>query len=122
MSGPTDPLISLFIRFQPLFRGARPFSRGVWMKKLNFEKQTVLAASVVTVPMASVAWLMAVPAVVSPVTFAAISIVAFGAAYVGFNTWRNGQATENIGHVLLRTEATAERSGAGSAVDLGTQR
>ena len=92
------------------------------MKKLNFEKQTILAASVVTVPMALVAWLMAVPAMMSPVTFAATLIVAFGAAYVGFNTWRNGQATENIGHVLQRTEATTERSGAGSGADVRAQR
>jgi hypothetical protein len=86
------------------------------VKKFNFEKQTALAASVVTLPMASVAWLMAVPTTMTPVTFWATTLVAFGAAYVGFNTWRNSQATEHIGHVLQRTEATV-KPGASSALD-----
>ena len=90
------------------------------MQKLDLEKPAVLVAAGVTVPMASLVWLMAVPAMMSPATFAAMSLVAFGAAYVAFNTWRTIQSTENIGHVLQRTEATAGQSA--SAVDRRAQR
>ena len=88
------------------------------MKNRILEKTTALGAGAVTVPMASTLWLIGVPGLMSPVTFTAVSLIAFGAAYVAFNTWRNGQATENIGHVLRRAEATADRSAAVRTADL----
>ena len=41
-------------------------------------------------------------------TLLALSFLAIGAAYVGFNTWRNAQATRNIDHVLNDAEAKAK--------------
>ena len=113
MSVPTDlpefrhPLSSMLL----FGKGGRLFSAGILMKKRIFEARAAGAAAVVTLPIASMVWLVAVPGVISGATFAAISLLAVGGAYVGFNTWRNGQATEHIGHVLQRAEASAERTG-----------
>ena len=85
------------------------------MKNRSIEKTTALAAGVVTIPVASLLFLWGVPGVLSPVTFAALCLVAFGGAYVALNTWRNGQATENIGHVLQRAEAVAPNPDAPNA-------
>ena len=79
----------------------------------NLRKSTALGAGVITIPLAAIAWLATVPGLMSPVTFTALSLVAFGAAYIGLNTWRNGQATEGIAQVLQRTEAPVPRSDAG---------
>jgi hypothetical protein len=79
------------------------------MKKLILERQAGVAAFALTLPMSSIAWLVAVPGLMSPVTFTAVSFIALGAAYVGLNTWRNSLATEHIGHVLNRTEGAGAR-------------
>ena len=84
------------------------------MKNRNFEMAAV-STGAVTLPLAAVVWVMAVPGMMSGVTFSAVAMVAAGAAFVAFNTWRNGRATENISHVLRRAEvpvqgATADRS------------
>jgi hypothetical protein len=80
------------------------------MKKRSFENGAALGAAAITLPMVSTLWLLAVPGIMSPMTFAVVSLLAVAGAYVAFNTWRNGQATENIGHVLQRAEAGARRS------------
>ena len=58
-------------------------------------------------PFAALAWLFAVPQMMSMVTLVAMILVTLAAALVGFNTWQNGQATRNIGHVLNDAEAAA---------------
>ena len=60
------------------------------------------------VPFAAVVWLFAVPQTMSIcVTLVAMTLVTLAAALVAFNTWQNGQATRNIGHVLNDAEAAA---------------
>jgi hypothetical protein len=74
------------------------------MKNRFFEYKAVLAMFAIAVPFSVLAWLFVVPQRVSPVTFVAIVLVAMGAALVGVNSWRNGQATRHIGHVINDTE------------------
>ena len=80
------------------------------MKSPYFSKTTALATGAVMVPIASVVWLTTVPAMMSAATFTAVSLVGIGAAYVALNTWRNGQATENVASVLQRAEAGPSRT------------
>lgn len=74
------------------------------MKNRVFEYKAIIAMFAIAVPFSALVWLLAVPQMLSPVTFVALMLVAMGAALVGLNTWRNGQATRHIGHVLNDTE------------------
>ena len=67
----------------------------------------VTAAFGVIVPFAALVWLFAVPQTMSAVTLVALTLVGLGAALVALNTWRNGQATRNMSHVLDAAEAAA---------------
>ena len=58
------------------------------------------AAFAVAVPFAALLWLFAMPGTMSVVMSVALALVAMGAALVAVNTWRNGQATGHLGHVL----------------------
>ena len=69
--------------------------------------RAVTASFGVVVPFAALVWLFAVPQTMSAVILVALTLVALGAALVALNTWRNGQATRNISHVLDDAEATA---------------
>src|SRR5215210_3611957 len=71
------------------------------------EFRSITATFGVVVPFAALVWLFAVPGTVSAVTMVALTLVAMGAALVALNTWRHGQPTRNIGHVLSDTEAAA---------------
>jgi hypothetical protein len=57
------------------------------------------------------AWLWAVPAVVSPTTFALLAVFAIGGLAVSLMTWRNAQATGTVGQLLYATEASAGKKG-----------
>lgn len=91
----------------PIQAGPVPFSDGVFMMNRFFELRSVVAAFGVVVPFAAVIWLFAVPQTMSLVTLVAMTLVTLAAALVAFNTWQNGQATRNIGHVLNDAEAAA---------------
>ena len=83
------------------------FSDGVSMTNRYAQLRSVTAAFGVVVPFAAVIWLFAVPHSMSMVTLVAMTLVTLAAALVAFNTWQNGQATRNIGHVLNDAEAAA---------------
>ena len=70
-----------------------------------FEYKATIATFAVAVPFAALVWLMAVPATIGGVTFVALALIALGGALIAVNTWRNGQATRNIDHLLNDTEA-----------------
>jgi hypothetical protein len=53
------------------------------------------------------AWLWAVPAVMSRMTFAFLAIFAIGSVGVSLMTWRNAQATGTVGQLLHATEVGA---------------
>ena len=89
----------------PLEAGPLYFD-GVVVKNRFFEYKATVGTFAVAVPFTALAWLMAVPDAVTPVTFVAVTLVSMGAALVGVNTWRNGQATRHIGHVINETEKT----------------
>jgi hypothetical protein len=80
------------------------------MKNRFLGEWAPFATAAAVLPVASGVWLLAVPGMMSTMTFAAMSLISVGAGYVAFNTWRNGQPTENIGHVLQRTDALLSRS------------
>ena len=82
------------------------FSDGASMTSRT-QLRSVTAALGVVVPFAAVIWLFAVPHSMSMVTHVAMTLVTLAAALVAFNTWQNGQATRNIGHVLNDAEAAA---------------
>ena len=91
----------------PIQAGPLPLSGGVFMMNKFFEYRALTATFAVVVPFAALAWLFAVPHMMSMVTLVAMILVTLGAALVGFNTWQNGQATRNVGHVLNDAEAAA---------------
>jgi membrane protein implicated in regulation of membrane protease activity len=63
------------------------------------------AAATLTVPVVAIAWLLMVPATVSMATFSAAAAIAIAAGAIGLRTWRSGQATGTIGHVIHDAEA-----------------
>jgi preprotein translocase subunit SecG len=60
------------------------------------------------------AWLWAVPAVMSRMTFALLAVFAIGSVTVSFMTWRNAQATGTVGQLLHATEVAASSKGPSS--------
>jgi hypothetical protein len=64
-----------------------------------------VAAATLTIPVVAIAWLLMVPATMSLGTFSAAAALAIGAGAVGLRTWRGGQATGTIGHVINDAEA-----------------
>lgn len=52
-------------------------------------------------------WALAVPGSMSGLTFLIVTVVALGATAILFNTWRNAQPPEVIGHVLAQAETNA---------------
>ena len=82
------------------------------MMSRYFEFRSITATFGVVVPFAALIWLFAVPQTMSVVTLVALTLVTLGAALVAFNTWRNGQATRNIGHVLERRRSGRRVAGA----------
>ena len=91
----------------PIQAGPASFSDGVFMMNRFFELRSITAAFGIVVPFAALVWLFAVPRTMSIVTLVALTLVTIAAALVAFNTWHNGQATRNIGHVLNDAEAAA---------------
>jgi hypothetical protein len=91
----------------PVQAGSASFSDGVFMMNRFFEFRSITATFGVVVPFAALVWLFAVPQTMSLVSLVALTLVALGAALVAVNTWRNGQATRHIGHVLNDVEAAA---------------
>ena len=78
--------------------------------KTWLDHKTTIAGFTIALPFAATVWLFVVPQTVSAVTFVALALVAMGCALVAVNTWRNGQATGTIGHVLRHAEATVAPS------------
>ena len=74
--------------------------------KTLLDYKTTIAGFTIALPFAATVWLFVVPQTMSSVTFVALALVAMGCALVAVNTWRNGQATGTIGHVLRHAEAT----------------
>ena len=91
----------------PIQAGPVSFPDGVFMMNRFFEFRALTATFAVVVPFAALAWLFAVPQMMSMVTLVAMVLVTLAAALVGFNTWQNGQSTRNVGHVLNDAEAAA---------------
>jgi hypothetical protein len=79
-----------------------------------FDYKSTVATFGVVVPFAALVWLFAVPRTMSAVTFAALTLLALGAAFVALNTWRDGQPTRNIDHVLNDAETSSGESNPGS--------
>jgi len=73
-----------------------------------------MAAATLTIPVVALAWLFMVPATMSLSTFSVAAALAVGAGAIGLRTWRSGQATGTIGHVINDVEAgrKAERDAA----------
>lgn len=65
------------------------------------------AGFTMTVGAIGLLWALAVPGSMSALTFLTVTFVALGATAVLFNTWRNAQPTEIIGHVLAQAETNA---------------
>ena len=91
----------------PIQAAPESFSDGVLMMNRFFEFRAVTATFGMVVPFAAVLWLFAVSPRMSLVTLVALTLITLGAALVAFNTWRNGQPTRNVGHVLNDAEAAA---------------
>jgi hypothetical protein len=53
------------------------------------------------------AWLVAVPAMLTPLNFAALAGLLTGLLWVGLMTFRNAQSPHIIGHVIHAAEQTA---------------
>ena len=104
---PFDPIPGRKAAPLPLHAGAAMNSEGVFMRNRFIERQSATAGFAIVVPFAALVWLFAVPQSISTVTFVAVALLAMGAAVVAVNTWRNGQATRHIGHVLNDAEAAA---------------
>ena len=81
----------------------------VIMTKPNLQYTSAAAAGAITIPFAAIVWLIMVPGAMSWMTFAALTSVALGGAFVALNTWRNSQATRSIAHVLNDEETKARR-------------
>jgi hypothetical protein len=67
----------------------------------------VLVALTVSASCFVALWLWAVPNVLSPRTFAFMTIVAIAGATVSLLTWRNAQAPSTVGQLLQATEAAS---------------
>ena len=74
-----------------------------------------LAAATLTIPVVAIAWLVMVPATMSVGTFSATAAIAIAAGAVGLRTWRSGQATGTIGHVINDAEAAPKREREGTS-------
>lgn len=68
--------------------------------------QAISALSIAVVFFAA-AWLFAVPAVVTPLTFATVAGLLVAVAWVGTVTYQNGRSTESVGQLLYETEQAA---------------
>lgn len=84
----------------PLHAGTALHSEGVFMNYRGFEFRSTAAAFGMAVPFTAVLWLFAAPNAITPMTLIVVTLLAMGAATVTALTWRNGQATRSIGHVL----------------------
>ena len=74
------------------------------MKDLLMRYGTVGVVALM-LPLAAIVWLMAVPNTLSFQTFAVMAVLTISVGAVGFNSWRNGQATGTVGHILYNAEA-----------------
>jgi hypothetical protein len=68
-------------------------------------EHSVAAAATLAIPAVAIGWLVMVPATMSAGTFATTAVLAVGAGAIALRTWRSGQATRTIGHVLNDVEA-----------------
>jgi hypothetical protein len=66
--------------------------------------RSVLGPLAVSAVCVIILWLWAVPSVLSPATFAFMSVFMIGGAAVSLITWRNAQATSTVGQLLHATE------------------
>jgi hypothetical protein len=73
------------------------------MKQLLMRYGTIGVVAVM-LSLAAIVWLMAVPNTMSFQTFAVMAVLTMSVGAVAFNSWRNGQATANVGHILYTTE------------------
>ena len=88
----------------PLRAVARPFDGVLMTNEFSYYK-SISATFGVVLPFAALVWFFAVPEALSAVSFVALTLVAVSAALVAVNTWRNGQPTRNMDHVLYQAES-----------------
>jgi hypothetical protein len=65
----------------------------------------MFAALAVSASAVAALGLWGVPGVLSPSTFAFVTVFMIGGAAVALLTWRNAQATDTVGQLLQATEA-----------------
>jgi membrane protein implicated in regulation of membrane protease activity len=63
--------------------------------------QIMAAGAILIVAMA---WLLAVPAVLTPVTFMALAALLFALGWVAWTTYQNAQSADAVGQLLYETE------------------
>ena len=63
----------------------------------------------VGLPVTGLLGLMLVPGTMSGLTFFALAAAIMGTGLVAMNTWRNGQPTRSVAHVLNDAEARLPR-------------
>ena len=78
----------------------------------------IAVAVAVVVPCAVALWLWTTAAAAVPSTYAFVALLLLSVAFVGFNTWNNGQPTGSLAQVIHEAEITpapaprpADRSG-----------
>jgi len=71
----------------------------------------LIVASAMLVPAMVSLWLMAVPGIVTPSTYATIAALMLALAAIVLNTYKSAQAPGSMGHVLYQTELATASSG-----------
>lgn len=65
------------------------------------------SALTVFIVILATAWLVAVPDILTPLTFATVAGLLVAVAWVARITYENGQSTESVGQLLYNTEQAA---------------